>query len=81
MAWIKTVALPEATGVVAEVYQTEENQLGFVRETTQVLSLKPSLLELLIESRTEAKSSDWKTSPVRREMLAVVCSSLNNCRY
>ena len=82
VAWIKTIAEAEAAGQLAEGYQkSADPQTGGVDHIMKIHSLNPqSLFDHFYLYKTLMYGKSPLTRP-QREMIAVVVSAINKCRY
>lgn len=81
MAWIRTVAPEEATGALKAEYDAAVKRAGRVWNIVRIKSLNPPALKA---SLTLYQTLMFGRSPLsrgQREMLAVVVSRTNGCRY
>jgi len=81
MAWIKMIHEDEAEGTLKEIYKKLTEPWGGVDNIMKIHSLNvPSLMghfnfyKTLMRGRSDL-------SRVQREMIAVVVSAVNRCRY
>ncbi len=82
MAWIETVGPDEATGLLARLYKAALDRAGKVFHVVRVQSLRPHSLHASTNLYSEIMRSDRSPlSRTQREMLAVVVSRANACRY
>lgn len=79
--WIVTVPVDRATGVLADAYRRQLDQLGRVTELTQIGSLYPDLVDVRLRlysvvDATPSSIPDWA-----RRAVALLTSVLNQCRF
>jgi uncharacterized peroxidase-related enzyme len=77
MAWIRTVARSEATGLLKEAYDWQAKRLGEPTEYTQLGSLYPDLVMLRLQLYKAVEGCPSGLSPIERQMAALVTSVLN----
>lgn len=82
VAWIKTIPEGEADGSLAEAYQkSADPQTGDVDHIMKTHSLNPqSLFDHFYLYKTLMYGKSPLTRP-QREMIAVVVSCINKCKY
>ena len=82
MAWIKTIAPSDASGLLKRLYDAAFKRAGKVYNVIRLQSLRPDTLrastQLYIEVMQSPKSP---LSRAQREMIATVVSRANACRY
>lgn len=81
MSWIKVVGEEEATGELREIYQTQAKRAGGLANILKVHSLAPATLSTHMALYEAVMHAPGELSRTRREMVAVVVSSLNHCHY
>ena len=81
MAWIKVIGLAEATGVLKQLYSKYFVSTGVEDNITLVSSLNPKALRLNHELYSHLMRGKSDLSRAQREMIALVVSSINACRY
>lgn len=81
MAWIRRVPPGEATGELKEVYDGAIRRAGKVFQILQVQSLRPKTLRAGLDLYLKAMMYPSELSRVQREILAVIVSAANRCRY
>ena len=81
MAYIPTISENDATGELAEWYRRAANPDGTVDNVMKVHSLNPDTLRTHFEMYRAAMHKPSPLSRAEREMVAVVVSRLNGCRY
>jgi len=81
MAYIETIAPEDATGELADLYKRVGNPDGTVDNVMSIHALNPDTLRTHFEMYTAALHRPSPLSRAEREMVAVVVSRLNGCRY
>jgi alkylhydroperoxidase family enzyme len=81
MAWIKVIGEDEAEGPLAELYAKLVEPWGGVDNILKIHSLNPPSLSGHFELYRTLMRGRSELSRVQREMVAVVVSALNHCRY
>jgi uncharacterized peroxidase-related enzyme len=81
MAWIRQIALGEATGKLRELYDAAIKRAGRVFGILRVQSLAPDTLHASTEIYRAIMFGASPLSRRQREMLAVVTSRANRCFY
>lgn len=82
MAWIRTVAEAEATGIVKEEYNAATERAGRVYNIVKLLSVRPNSMRPFIELYIAIMfDEDSPLSRMQREMIATVVSKVNECHY
>lgn len=81
MAWIRMVEDREATGLLAELFEAARQRAGKVFNILRIQSANPRVLRRSIELYIETMRGRSPVSRAQREMLAVVVSQANDCRY
>ncbi len=81
MSRIKVIQPEEATGRLKEIYSGLEQQRGQVAEVHKIQSLRPESIVKHMDLYMEIMFSKSRLSRAQREMMAVVVSTANNCRY
>jgi uncharacterized peroxidase-related enzyme len=82
MAWIRTVAPEEATGLLKRLYGQALARAGKVFNVLRLQSLRPEVLEAGVALYTEIMISPRSPlSRAQREMIAVAVSRANECHY
>jgi uncharacterized peroxidase-related enzyme len=80
MTFIETVPEAEATGAVAEMYATDREQYGHVRNLTQALSLAPDIvaawlqLNGAIKARMDLRRYELTTIAAARRLRSTYCA-------
>ena len=82
MAWIKTVAPGEATGLLARLYEEAVRRAGKVFNVVRIQSPRPRVLRSSITLYREIMFSEENgLTRAQREMIATVVSRANRCGY
>ena len=82
MAWIKTVSEEEAEGLLKEIYDRNKHpETGRVSDLHKASSLDPQVLESIRNMFRTLMFSQTGLSRIQREMIAVVVSGANGCRF
>lgn len=81
MAWIKVIDETEAEGNLKEMYAKMVEQSGGVDNILKIHSLNPASLMAHFDLYKTLMRGSRDLSRIRREMIAVVASSLNRCEY
>ena len=81
MAWIKVISLDDAVGYLKELYQKYFLDTGVEDNIIMVHSLNPKSLRHHMEMYSHLMRGPSDLSREQREMIALVTSSLNHCRY
>ena len=82
MAWIRTIAPGEATGLLRRLYDEAISRAGKVFSVLSIQSLRPEVLEIGVQLYEELMFSPRSPlSRAQREMIAVAVSRVNQCHY
>lgn len=82
MAWIRTIAPGEATGLLRRLYDEALARAGKVFNVLSIQSLRPEVLEIGVKLYEELMFSPRSPlSRAQREMIAVAVSRVNQCHY
>ena len=82
MAWIRTIAPGEATGLLRRLYDEALARAGKVFNVLSIQSLRPEVLEIGVKLYEELMFSPKSPlSRAQREMIAVAVSRANQCHY
>ncbi len=81
MAWIKVVDEDEAEGELKKMYEKLIEPWGGVDNILKIHSLNPASLSGHFEFYKTLMRGRSDLSRAQREMIAVVVSALNKCRY
>lgn len=82
MAWIRTIAPEEASGLLKRIYDEAVGRAGRVFNVLRIQSLRPEVLQAGVGLYEEVMLSPRSPlSRAQREMIAVVVSRANDCHY
>lgn len=82
MAWIRTVALAEATGELERLYRSAlDPHSGTLDNVLSVHGLHPAGLAAHLALYRSAMRPTSELGAAEREMIAVVVSKANGCHY
>jgi uncharacterized peroxidase-related enzyme len=82
MAWIRTIAPAEATGLLKRLYDEAVQRAGKVFHILRVQSLRPRVLQASTQLYVELmRASEGGLTRAQREMIATVVSRTNDCFY
>ena len=81
MAWIKVIDEDKAEGKLKELYEKMVEPSGGVDNILKIHSLNPASLVAHFDLYKTLMRGSRDLSRIRREMIAVVASSLNRCEY
>ena len=81
MAWIRTVPVAEATGIVRAEYDAAIARAGRVWQIIKMKSLNGSAMKQSTALYGTLMHGPSPLSRAQREMLAVVVSKTNHCHY
>ena len=81
MAWIKLIDEGEADGLLARIYEEARKRAGRVYNILKIQSNNPPALQSMIQLYRATMHGDSPLTRAQREMLAVVVSKANGCRY
>jgi alkylhydroperoxidase family enzyme len=81
VAWITTVSLAEATGLLRAEYDAAIARAGRVWQIVRIMSLGPPALKHSLALYATVMRGPSPLSRAQREMLAVVVSKVNDCHY
>ena len=81
MAWIKMIAESVATGRLKELYEKYKEPWGGVDNIIKIHSLNPKSMQTHFELYAHLMRGRSDLSRTQREMIAVVASAANHCRY
>ena len=81
MAFLKLIAESEATGALERLYAAARARTGYVANIIKLMSRDAPTAEASIQFYVRLMKSENPLSRVRKEMLATVVSSLNDCHY
>lgn len=82
MAWIETIALEDAEGLLKRLYDSAVKRAGKVFNIIRLQSRRPKVLKASTHLYMEVMhSAENGLSRAQREMIATVVSRSNDCYY
>ena len=81
MAYIKTVPVEQATGLLKKLFDAAVSRAGRVFNIVKVMSVKPETLQASMGLYREIMHAPSPLSRAQREMIATAVSRDNNCHY
>jgi alkylhydroperoxidase family enzyme len=81
MAWVETVPEDEARGTLAEQYAASRRRDGRLAAIVRAMSQSPAALADLMRLHATVAHGPSGLSRAEREMVALVVSRANRCRY
>jgi alkylhydroperoxidase family enzyme len=81
MPWIRTIGLDEATGFLKKQLDAAVKRAGRIWHIVGIMSLNPRVLRTSMDFYSAIMYGGSPLSRGRRELLAVVVSRANHCRY
>ncbi len=81
MPWIRTIGLDEATGFLKQQLEAAIRRAGRFWHIVGVMSLNPRVLRTSRDFYAAVMYGGSPLSRGQRELLAVVVSRANHCRY
>jgi uncharacterized peroxidase-related enzyme len=81
LTWLRVPDEDDLPAEVGALYETPREKLGFVPNVLRLFALRPSHLLRWNEHYEELMKGDSGLSKAEREMIAVVVSVANECRY
>ncbi len=81
MSWITTIDMSEASGELKEIYEGLKEKRGKVSNIMKVQSLNPSVMKEHMNLYVTLMFQKSGLSREEREMIAVVVSKTNECKY
>lgn len=81
MAYIDLIPEQEASGLLAEIYDSARARTGGVAKILQLMSRDSTVLQGSMMLYVNLMKSPNALSGARREMLATVVSNINDCYY
>jgi hypothetical protein len=81
MPWIKQIPLEEATGLLKRQFDASIKRSGRIWGISHIMSLNPLLMKDSLRFYLTLMKSEAPLTRVQREILAVVVSNENGCRY
>ena len=81
MPWIRTIPVGQASGELKELYDAAIRRAGRVFGIVRTMSLAPAILEASMDLYLAIMFAPHGLTRSQREMVAVVVSRANQCRY
>ena len=81
MAFIETIDIQDAKGIVKEEYEKSIKRSGKVFNILKIMSRSPAALRESMRMYLAIMFGDSDLSRAQREMLATVVSRVNHCHY
>jgi len=81
MPWIRTIGLDEATGFLKQQLDAAVKRAGRIWHIVGIMSLNPRVLRTSMDFYAAVMYGVSPLSRGQRELLAVVVSRANHCRY
>lgn len=82
MAWIRTIAPEESSGLLRQLYDAALRRAGKVFQIIRLQSLRPKVLRASTQLYLELmRAPAGALSRAQREMIATVVSHVNGCHY
>ena len=81
MAYIDTIEIEDAEGIVKQEYDKGVQRSGRVFNILKIMSLSPAVLKESIRMYLAIMYGESELSRAQREMLATVVSQVNHCYY
>ena len=81
MPWIKVIGLEEATGFLKAQYEAALARAGRIWGIVGIMSQNPRTMKASMDLYSAIMFGSSPLSRAQREMLAVVTSHANGCRY
>ena len=81
MPWIKQISIEDATGLLKAQFDAALKRAGRVWHIVHIMSLNPRVMRDSIGFYSTIMMGESLLTRVQREMLAVVVSLENHCRY
>lgn len=81
MAWIQVIDETQATGDVLKVYEAVRAELGRLSPMLQAMSLRPEALRAVHDLSRVIHFGHTSLGRRAEQMLALVVSATNGCRY
>ena len=81
MAWIETVDIAEADGLLAREYDAAIRRAGRVFNIVKLQSLNPEILKAFMRLYMAIMYGESQLSRAEREMVATIVSRVNHCHY
>ena len=81
MTFIKTIDIDQAEGIVKNEYDKGIRRSGRVFNILKIMSQSPSALKEAMRLYLAIMFGESKLSRAQREMIAIVVSQVNHCKY
>ncbi len=81
MPWIRTIGLDEASGFLKQQLEAAVKRAGRIWHIVGVMSLNPRVLRTSMDFYAAVMYGSSPLSRGQRELIAVVVSRANHCRY
>ena len=81
MAWIEMIPEEDASGRLADLYEKYKEPWGGVDNIIKIHSLNVKSMQTHFDLYAHLMRGRSDLSRVQREMIAVVVSAVNRCRY
>ena len=81
MPWIRTIGLDEATGYLKQQLEAAVKRAGRIWHIVGIMSLNPRVLRTSMDFYAAVMYGGSPLSRGQRELIAVVVSRANHCRY
>ena len=81
MAYIRTIAPDESTGLLKKLYDAAIRRAGRVWNVVRLMSINPEAMKGSIDFYRVLVYGDSPLSRAQREMIATVVSRANSCHY
>jgi alkylhydroperoxidase family enzyme len=81
MAWIKMIHEEDASGRLADLYEKYKEPWGGVDNIIKIHSLNVKSMQTHYDLYAHLMRGRSELSRIQREMIAVVVSAVNRCRY
>ena len=81
MPWMRTIGLDEATGYLKQQLEAAVKRAGRIWHIVDIMSLNPRVLRTSMDFYAAVMYGTSPLSRGQRELIAVVVSRVNHCRY
>lgn len=81
MAWIRTIEVDEAEGLLERLYDAAIRRAGKVYNIVKIASLKPQIVRSSMDFYMALMHAPGDLTRAQREMIAVAVSRANHCFY
>ena len=81
MAWIRTVEERDVQGALETIYRKIRQRMGMVPNILKVFSLRPAAMQATFDLFQALMYGPGGLTQAQREMIALVVSAINDCRY